>query len=43
MGYVGEGCLLADQEDIDGAEIEVIEEGKRSKTIVRWVLPGIKL
>lgn len=37
------GRLLADQENIDGAEIEVVKERKGSKTIVSRMLAGIKL
>jgi hypothetical protein len=37
------GCLLADEENVDGAEVEVVEEREGSKTIVRRMLASIEL
>jgi hypothetical protein len=35
--------LLADEEDVNGAEIEVIEEREGGKPVVSWVLPSVEL
>ncbi len=38
-----EGGLLANEKHINGAEVEVVEEGKSSKTIVGGVLARVEL
>jgi hypothetical protein len=35
--------LLADKEHVDGAQVEVIKERKRGKTIIGWMLARIEL
>lgn len=40
---VGEGCLLADEKYVDGAKIEIIEEGKCGQSIISGMLACIQL
>jgi hypothetical protein len=42
-GKVREHRLLCNQEHIDGAKVELVEEGLCSKAIVRWMLASIEL
>jgi hypothetical protein len=37
------GRLLADEQHVDGAEVEVVVEGKGSEAIIGGMLTGIKL
>lgn len=39
----GSKNLLADEEYVDSAEVEDIEERERGKPIICWVLAGVKL
>ncbi len=41
-GQGGQG-LLADEQDIDGAQVEVIKEGEGGQAVVGWVLAGVEL
>ena len=43
MGRARGVRLLGDEKHIYGAEIKVVVEGQRGKTIVGWMLAGIKL
>lgn len=35
--------LLADEQDVDGAQVEVVKEGKGSQAVVSGVLTGVQL
>lgn len=35
--------LLADEENVDGTEVKVVEERERCKTVVGRVLAGVEL
>lgn len=35
------GHILADEKNIDSAEVEIIEEGESSETIIGWMLTRI--
>ena len=41
--YGERGLLLANEEDIDGTKVEIVEEGQRGEAFVGGMLAGIEL
>lgn len=41
--HMAKGHLLADEQDVNGAQVEVVEEGQGSKSVICWMLARIKL